>query len=175
MKQQIIGKISVLVGMGALVATLGMASIAPVMAAGPGAADQPIAPVSPLGAGDDATSARLADLQAPYAEREALYQGQITAVDGLFSERQATYVAQVEELMARVEQGQAAVDALTAQELTLTGQVTQLWTLRQQRQAEYQNNLAVAGQQYAERAQAMSVQLAEAQARLLEARTLLGQ
>ena len=175
MKQQIISKIGVVAGMGALVAALGMASIAPVMAAGPGVAEQPLAPVSPLGAGDDATSARLAALQAPYTEREALYQGQIAAVDALFSERQAIYVAQVEELTARVEQGQAAVAALTAQELTLTGQVTQLWTLRQQRQTEYQNNLAVAGQQYAERAQAMSAQLAEAQARLLEARTLLGQ
>jgi len=171
MKQRMVGKIGVIAGMGALVAALGMGNVLPVSAAGSAAAEQPVAPVSPLGDAADATAA----LQAPYVEREALYQGQIEAVDSLFSERQATYVAQVEELMARVEQGQSAVANLTAQEVTLSGQVAQLWALRQQRQGEYQSNLALAGQQYSERAQAMSAQLAEAQARLLEARTLLGQ
>ena len=74
----------------------------------------------------------------------------------------------------RLTQSQAQVHLLANQEQALQQQAVQLQSVRTQRQTEYQRQLDAARAQYAERAATIDAQIAEVQARLAEANTLLG-
>ena len=106
---------------------------------------------------------------------EAAYGEQLTQVQQALAERKAVYDGQLQEMNNRVATGQTQVRTLADQEQAIRQQVTQIANARLERQAAYATQLAAARQEYDQRLAQLAAQLQEAQARLAEARTLLGQ
>lgn len=92
----------------------------------------------------------------------------------LLQERQVLYAQQLTELGTRVQEGEALLQQLAAQEQTLRSQIAEIENARAQRLTQYQSQLAEARTQFAARAATVGGQLAEAQARLAEANAMLG-
>lgn len=115
-----------------------------------------------------------AALQAAFAQREAAYQEQLAQLNQAYAERQRLYQQQLEEMNRRLATVQQQVQAIRSQEETLRQQLAQLQSLRSERQAQYQSQLLQMRTEYANRANAINAQLADVQARLVEANAMLG-
>jgi len=109
------------------------------------------------------------------AEREAVYQNQIQELDQALQARQSTYASQTQTLNSQILAAQNQLAQLNTQEETLTAQITQLETTRNERLATYQSQLTQLNTQYNERLPQLQNQLAEAQAKLAEVNAQLGQ
>ena len=138
---------------------------------------QPTASAAPSPQGDaQATLTVITDAdQARQRQVEAAYAEQLTQVQQALAERKAVYDGQLQEMNNRVATGQTQVRALADQEQAIQQQIAQLYNARLERQAAYATQLAAARQEYDQRLAQLAAQLQEAQARLAEARTLLGQ
>ena len=138
---------------------------------------QPTASAAPLAQSDAQTVAITttdAD-QARQQQLEAAYADQLAQVQQAFADRKAVYAGQLQEMNNRLAAGQTLVSALANQEQASQQQVAQIASARRERQAAYATQLAAARQEYAARLAQLTAQLQEAQARLAEAHTMLGQ
>lgn len=113
-------------------------------------------------------------LETAIAEREAVYLAQIDELNRALQERQALYQTQMQTLNDQIVTTQDQVAQLQAQERILPARITQLENSRAERQATYQAQLTQLQNQYNERIAQLQAQLSEAQLRLAEANAQLG-
>jgi hypothetical protein len=113
-------------------------------------------------------------LEAAMAEREAVYVAQIDELNRALQERQAVYQTQLQDFSSQITTTQDQLGQLQAQERILPAHITQLENTRAERQATYQAQLAQLQNQYNERIAQLQAQLSEAQLRLAEANAQLG-
>ena len=114
-----------------------------------------------------------ARLEQDLAERETLYQAQISQLEQTLQTRQTTYQEQIALLTSRVGKAQTQLEALTAQEQALSEQITQLEAARAERQALYQNQLTASRSQYETRYTEIQRQLDEVSTKLDQAQAQL--
>ena len=117
----------------------------------------------------------MSQVEANLAQREAIYQGQITQLDQALQTRQTSYQLQIQTLSSQVETLQNQLNDLQTQEQNLLAQLAELETGRAERLAIYQTQLEQARNQYNQRYAEMQAQLNEAQTRLAEVNAQLGQ
>jgi len=114
-----------------------------------------------------------AGLEQDLAERETLYQAQLSQLEQTLQTRQATYQEQMALLTDQVGAAQAQLEALTTQKQTLTEQIAQLEAARTERLALYQNQRTESRSQYDARYAEIHRQLNEVLTKLAQANAQL--
>lgn len=114
------------------------------------------------------------ELQAKLAEREAVYQNQISQLQQKLQERQATYQSQLQTINGQLTSTQNQLAELSAQEQTLQAQVAQLEAARAERLSQYQAQLQQAQAQYGSRFSELEAAATDLQTQLAQANAQLG-
>ncbi|MCB0156600.1 MAG: hypothetical protein KDD83_00590 [Caldilineaceae bacterium] len=109
-----------------------------------------------------------------YVERALTLQNQANELQRTIESRQATFAEQLTTLATAQSAAEEKLATLAQQEEMLRGQLDEFTAARATRNAQYAQQLQDAQAQYAARAQAITAQINEAQARLDEANQILG-
>lgn len=112
--------------------------------------------------------------EAELTQREATYQKQVAQLEQTLQARQAAYQTQMRQVGEQVAATQNQLNQLQTQAEALSRQVAELETLRVDRLAAYQSELANAQELYDGRFAEIQQAIAEVQSRLAEANTNLG-
>ncbi|MCB0073640.1 MAG: hypothetical protein KDE20_19365 [Caldilineaceae bacterium] len=109
-----------------------------------------------------------------YVERALTLQNQANELQRTIESRQATFAEQLTTLATAQSAAEEKLAILAQQEELLRGQLEEFTAARATRNAQYAQQIQDAQAQYAARAQAITAQINEAQARLNEANQMLG-
>lgn len=157
-----------------IVIGVGIFSFLPAEHSTPATVEQPTVVEAPMEQPAVPPSHDRAQLEAIMAERESVYQAQITQLDQALQERQVTYQDQIQDLTTQITALQSQLNELNSQEQNLLAQVAQLETTRSERLAIYQSQLQQAQDQYKARYAQLQAQFNEAQLQLAQANAELG-
>ena len=116
----------------------------------------------------------VAQIESELLQREAVYLAQIAQLEDVFEERQTTYEQQTRTLTEQVGIAQQQLNDLQRQEQTLQAQVMELQTSRNERVAQYENQLQQVQTQYSARFEELQAMIDDMSLRLAEANAQLG-